>query len=127
MCRRHLASLKGMTAPRKKPIIAVGAVDALIRTSKDLHPLDCECDDCWTLYHSDPAPNKAQHSPQGLYIHDIEVANYCDKLKAHADKLAEALRDILSVNLDKELKAVIGTNPVNVGRVALAAYESEAQ
>ncbi len=24
----------------------------LIRISKGLHPSDCECDDCWTLYHN---------------------------------------------------------------------------
>ncbi len=55
---------------------------------------------------------------------DEEPAALIVRAVNHADKLAEALRDILSVNLDNELKAVIGTSPVNQARVALAAYEA---
>ncbi len=73
----EVLQLKGMTAPRTasegKPILKA---------------------------FTDPAPNKAQ--PQGLYIHDIEVANYCDKLKAHADKLAEALRHLIAITRNED-------------------------
>ncbi len=93
-----------------------------------------------------PAPNKAQ--PQQSPLPWKQVYDWCGlvtdadgmavlqasepranaalivRAVNHADKLAEALRGILSVNLDKELKAVIGTSPINQGRAALAAYEA---
>ncbi len=90
-------ALKGMTAPKK-----------------DLHPLDCECDDCWTLYHSEPAPNKTQpqHSwkiekrTSGWMLISREFAVFLSH-KQQAKLISEAYND-LQAHADKLEATLIG-------------------